>query len=403
MNLDELKERLSAIDAELSDIVDELEAEVPDEPSEDAPEDAPAEEEERASTEALEKRSAELMEERQTIMAEIEKDEAAIAEEKRAMEEVIANKQTKEIEKREEIKMADIEIRNTNEYINAYAEYIKSGDNAECRALLSENASGTVPVPEMVYDIVKTAWEREGIMARVRKAYLKGNIKVGFELSSDGATVHTEGVAVNEENLVLGVVEIPAKSIKKWISISDEALDLSGEAFLRYIYDELTYQIAKKAADELIALIKAAGTASTSTAVGVPAIKVTTAAMDTIAQAVAQLSDDAANPVIMMNKLTWADFKAVQYANGYGADPFEGLPVEFNNTITAYSAATTGVPYVIVGDLEQGALANFPNGEEIQFKFDEMTLATSDLVRIVGRQFVGLGIVAPNAFCKITK
>ena len=135
----------------------------------------------------------------------------------------------------------------------------------------------------------------------------------------------------------------------------------------------------------------------------VPAIKVTTAAMDTIAQAVAQLSDDAANPVIMMNKLTWADFKAVQYANGYGADPFEGLPVEFNNTITAYSAATTGVPYVIVGDLEQGALANFPNGEEITFKFDEMTLATSDLVRIVGRQFVGLGIVAPNAFCKITK
>ena len=403
MNLDELRDRLVAIDAELSDIVDELEAEVPDEPSKDAPEDAPAEDEERASTEALEKRSAELMEERQTIMAEIEKAEAAIAEEKRAMEEVIANKQTKEIEKREETKMTDMEIRNTNEYINAYAEYIKSGDNAECRALLSENGSGTVPVPEMVYDIVKTAWEREGIMARVRKAYLKGNIKVGFELSSDGATVHTEGVAVNEENLVLGVVEIPAKSIKKWISISDEALDLSGEAFLRYIYDELTYQIAKKAADELIALIKAAGTASTSTAVGVPAIKVTTAAMDTIAQAVAQLSDDAANPVIMMNKLTWADFKAVQYANGYGADPFEGLPVEFNNTITAYSAATTGVPYVIVGDLEQGALANFPNGEEIQFKFDEMTLATSDLVRIVGRQFVGLGIVAPNAFCKITK
>ena len=400
MNLDELKERLSAIDAELSDIVDELEAEVPDEPSEDAPEEESAE---RASTEELEKRSADLMEERQTIMAEIEKAEAAIAEEKRAMEEVIANKQTKEIEKREDIKMADIEIRNTNEYINAYAEYIKTGDNAECRALLSENASGTVPVPEMVYEIVKTAWEREGIMARVRKAYLKGNIKVGFELSSDGATIHDEGVAVNEENLVLGVVEIPAKSIKKWVSISDEALDLSGEAFLRYIYDELTYQIAKKAADQLIALIKAAGTASTTTAVAVPAIKVTTVGMDTIAQAVAQLSDDAANPVVMMNKLTWADFKAVQYANGYGADPFEGLPVEFNNTITAYSAATTGVPYVIVGDLEQGALANFPNGEDIQFKFDENTLATSDLVRIIGRQFVGLGIVAPNAFCKVTK
>lgn len=402
MNLDELKERLSAIDAELSDIVDELEAE---EPKEEAPDDVPEEgaEEERESTEALEKRSADLLEERQTIIAEIEKAEAAIAEEKRAMAEVIANTKTKEIEKREETKMADIEIRNTNEYINAYAEYLKTGDATECRSLLSENGSGTVPVPEMVYDIVKTAWDREGIISRVKKAYLKGNIKVGFELSSDGATVHTEGQAVNEENLVLGTVTITPKSIKKWVAISDEALDLSGEAFLRYIYDELAYQIAKKAADELIALIQAAGTASTSTAVGVPAITVKTASMDTIAQAVAQLSDDAANPVIMMNKLTWADFKAVQYANGYGADPFEGLPVEFNNTITAYSAATTGVPYVIVGDLEQGALANFPNGEEITFKFDEMTLATSDLVRIIGREFVGLGVVAPKAFCKITK
>ena len=406
MTLEELKERLSAIDAELSDIVDELE-DIPEEkpeaePTEDAPEEE-SPEEGRASTEELEKRSAELMEERQTILAEIEKAEAAIAEEKRAMAEVIANKETKEVEKREDIKMSDMEMRNTKEYINAYAEYLKNGDDAECRSLLSENGSGTVPVPEMVYDIVKTAWEREGIISRVKKAYIKGNLKVGFEISADGAVVHTEGVQVSEENLVLGTVQIVPKAIKKIVRISDEALDLTGEFFIQYLYDELTYQIAKKAADELVAAIKACGTVSTTTSVAVPAIKVTSVGMDTVAQAIAQLSDDAANPVVMMNKLTWAEFKKVQYANGYGADPFEGLPVEFNNTITAFSAATTGVPYVIVGDLEQGALANFPNGEEITFKYDEMTDADYDLVRIIGREFIGLGVVAPNAFCKITK
>ena len=58
---------------------------------------------------------------------------------------------------------------------------------------------------------------------------------------------------------------------------------------------------------------------------------------------------------------------------------------------------------VVVGDLDQGALANFPNGEEITFKYDDMTLATSDLVRVIGRQFVGLGVVAPDAFVKIQK
>ena len=385
MNLEELKAKVEAIDGELTEIRAQL-----DEPE--------------TATEELETRSNELIEERATVMAEIEKAEAAIAEEKRAMEDVIANKEVIELEKREDTKMTDMEIRNTNEYINAFAEYIKSGEDAECRSLLTENASGTIPVPELVYDIVKTAWERDGITARVRKAYVQGNLKVGFEISGTDATVHTEGSgAVTEETLVLGTVELIPKAIKKWISISDEALDLRGEAFLRYIYDELTYRIAKKAADELISKIKACGTVSTTTQVGVPTITSTTVGVGLVAQAMAQLSDEAANPVVMMNKATWGTFKAAQYANGFDVDPFEGLPVVFNNTITSFSAATTGVPYAIVGDLEQGALMNFPNGEGIDFKVDDLSQAEYDMVRIIGREFVGIGVVAPNAFVKITK
>ena len=384
MNLEELKTKLEACDVSLAELREKL----------DDPE---------VETEELEARSAELLEERAGITAEIEKAEAAIAEEKRAMEDVITQTETKEIEKREEPKMADMEIRNTKEYIDAYAEYIKSGEDAECRALLSENASGTVPVPELVYDIVKTAWEKDGIVSRVKKAYIKGNLKVGFEISGSDATVHTEGVAVTEETLVLGTVNIVPKSIKKWVSISDEALDLSGEAFLQYIYDELAYKIAKKAADELIAKINACGTVSTTTCVGVPKVASTTVGVGLVASAMGQLSDEAANPVVMMNKATWAQFKAAQYSGGFDVDPFEGLPVVFNNSIASFTAATTGVTYAIVGDLEQGALMNFPNGEGIDFKFDEMTQAEYDLVRIIGREFVGIGVVAPDAFVKIVK
>ena len=295
------------------------------------------------------------------------------------------------------------EIRNSAEYINAYANYIKTEDPTECRALLSENGSGTIPVPELVYDIVKTAWEREGIMSRVRKAYIRGNLKVGFEISSSEAALHTEGVAVDEESLVLGTVNLIPQSIKKWISISDEAMDLSGEAFLRYIYDELAYRIAKKAADTLVAQIIACGTVSTTTCPGVPAITEATVGVGTIAKAMAALSDEAANPVAMMNKLTWGALKNAQAGASYAYDPFEGIPVVFNNTIKAYSAASTGDTYIIVGDLGHGALANFPNGEEITFKYDEMTLATQDLVRVIGREFVALGVVAPDAFVKVKK
>ena len=266
--------------------------------------------------------------------------------------------------------MDNMEIRNSKEYIDAYAEFVKHGDDSECRALLTENVSGSVPVPELVYDVVKTAWEREGIMSLVRKTYLKGNLKVGFEVDADPAVIHTEGQnAPTEEKLWLGVIELVPQSIKKWITISDEVYDLRGSEFLSFIYDELTYRIAKKAADELIAKIQACGTVSTATMVGVPAITANSIGMATIATALANLSDEASNPVIMMNKLTYSAFKSVQYANGYGADPFEGLRVLYNDTIKAFSVATTGDTYVIVGDLGQGALANFPNGEAIDFKF----------------------------------
>lgn len=333
------------------------------------------------------------------IKAEIETRRAKIADVVKGAGNVIT-------ERSEEPKM---EVRNTPEYVNAYAEYIKTGKADEVRALTSTNdttpnGTGTVPVPDFVYDVVKTAWEKEGIMSLVRKSYLKGNLKVGFEISSSDAAVHAEGAsAVSEESLVLGTVTLTPQSIKKWISISDEVLDLRGEAFLRYIYDELAYRIAKKAADQLIANIEACGTVSTTTCPGIPKLKVTTASLGTIASAMAMLSDEAANPVVMMNKQTWGSFKALQASGNYGYDPFEGLPVLFNNTIAAYSAASSGVTYAIVGDLGHGALANFPNGEGIEFKFDELTDMTKDLVRVLGREYVGIGVVAPDAFVKITK
>lgn len=306
---------------------------------------------------------------------------------------------------REESKeMTNAEVRNTHEYNVAYANYIKTGNDAECRALLTENVSGTVPVAAYAEGRVRTAWERDGITSRVRKTFMKGNVKIGYEISADGAVVHTEAAnsAVTEESLTLGIVSLVPQSIKKWISISDEVYDLAGEEFLDYIYDELTYRIAKKLADAIIADIEACGTASTGALPAVPKVVSTTITLGLVAQAMAQLSDEAVNPVVMMNKQTWGAFKATQAAGNYGYDPFEGLPVVFNDSISAFSAATTGVTYAIVGDLGVGAQANFPNGDEIEIKFDDKTKMEYDLVRILGREFVGHAVVAPKAFVKIT-
>lgn len=308
-------------------------------------------------------------------------------------------------ENKEANKMTNEEIRDSKAYIDAYAEYIKSGDDAECRALLTENTTnGTVPVPTFVYDTIRTAWEQDGIVKRVRKAYVKGNLKVGFEISGTDAAVHTEGgEAVAEETLVMGIVELVPVSIKKWVSFSDEIMDLRGEAFLKYIYDELAYRIAKKAADGVISAIEACGTVSTTTCPSVASITATTVTMGVVANAVGNLSPEAANGVVMMNKATWAKFKEIQYAGNYPADPFEGLAVEFNSSIASFDAATTGDTWLIVGDLQEGALMNLPNGDGIELKFDDTTLMTYDMIRVLGRSFVASEVVAPNAFCKVTK
>lgn len=346
---------------------------------------------------------------------ELEKEVDALIEEETQIEEQAKNEKdakeleeksskAKEIERKEVRKMNTKELRNSKEYIDAYAEYVKTGKDEELRSLLTENVEGgTIAVPDFVLDEVKTAWEKSDIMSLVRKTYIKGNLKVQFEISGTDAVIHTEGSgAVDEEVLTEGIATITPASIKKWISISDEVMDLTGEAFLKYIYDELTYRIVKKATDYLVGMIAKLPQTATKTSPSAVKIALEPSA-STIATAYGNLSDEASNVSVTMNKLTYAKFKEVQYANNYGVDVFEGFDVKFNNTLPAYDNASVGDVYMIVGDYNHGAIANFPNGENINIKFDELTRKKEDLVEILGREYIGLGVVADKAFTLVTK
>lgn len=294
------------------------------------------------------------------------------------------------------------EVRATKEYVDAFARYLVSENDAEVRSLLTENVSGSVPVPALVDEIIRTAWENNEILSRVRRTNIRGNLKVAFERVATAAGVHTEGQAApSEETLKLGIVTMVPASIKKWIRVSDEAIAMGGEALVRYIYDEVIYQIAKKLADLVIDDIKTAPTVATSVAACVAAI---TAApgVTTVATAFANLSDEATDPVVIMNKLTYAAFKEAQASASYAVDPFEGLPVLFNNSLPAYSAATTGNVYAIVGDLK-GESVNYPEGDGVAIKYDDLSEAEADLVKIVGRQYAAHAVTACGRFTNIKK
>lgn len=304
----------------------------------------------------------------------------------------------------EEKPMSEIEVRNSVEYIDAFAKYLRSGDDRECRALLkTENASGKVPVPVMVDEIVRHAWDNEELLAGVRKTNFRGNLKVAFEKAGDVAYEHTEGsTAPTEEALELGIVTMTPTNIKKWIHITDEDVTMGGEAFVRYIYEELTYQIMKKLAALVVTDITGLQTTNQATSVG--AARITGApSLTVIAEAIANLSDEATNPVIIMNKLTYANFEAARAAGNFNVDPYYGCRVIFNNTLPAYDTATGGTDdYAIVGDLK-GAQVNYPEGEGVAIKWDDLSEAEKDLVKVVGRQYAAHAVTAPFRFTRIKK
>ena len=366
--------------------------------------------------EELEKRSLEIAEETATADSEmletlnaeldaIEERRNALnieIEERKAAAEKVAEGKGKEIESRKEEIMTNMEIRNSKEYIDAFARYIKTGKDTECRALLTENVSGgTIPVPEIVEGTVRAAWENDEIFSRVRKTYVKGNLKVGFEISSSDATIHTEGAAVDEESLVLGIVNLVPATIKKWISVSTEVLAMESEEFLRYIYDELTYRIIKAAADKVVDEIEASPAASSATQVGVPSVT-GTATTASIVAAEGLLSGQASDLVVITTRATAAAVKSAALSAGFAYDPFDGAKVVYTEALDTFAAASTGDTFMIVGDLA-GVQANLPEGEAVKFVFDEYTLAASDLVRVIGRLYAAIEVTGPGMFVKVVK
>lgn len=339
-----------------------------------------------------------LQEEIRSLNAELEARKAAEAK-KAEIRKAVANGAGRTVTK-SEAKM--VEVRNTKEYIEAYARYIKTGRADECRALLTENVSGSLPVPEIVEGFIRTAWERDGILSRIRRTYIRGNLKVPFELVASPAVEHVEGTtAVTEETLTLGIVELIPKNIKKMVKFSDEVMAMGGEEFLRYVYDEVTYQVFKELKAKMIADVTGSPASSDDDEVGVPRVDLAPS-VTTIAKAAAYLSDEAENIVVIMNRLSEAAFLDAMAAGNFSVDPWAGLPRLYTSALPAYSSASANAVYAIVGDLE-GLQANFPEGDDIVLKFDDLTEAEGDLVKVVGRIYAGHDVTGPGRLVNVRK
>ena len=301
--------------------------------------------------------------------------------------------------------MSEKEVRNSREYIEAYANYIKTGNPAECRTvLLSKNApaSGQLPVPDMLEGIIKTAWEKNEFLNRIKKTAFRGNLRVPFELSATGAWKHVEGTTgLTEEEITIGIVTLTPHNIKKLVRFTDECMAMGGEEFIQYIYDEVAYRVLGELVKEIIEYIDDLGTSNTSTAIGIPKVKVAPGVM-TIENACTNLSEEATDLCIVLNRLSEQAFNTAYAGANFAINPWAGLPRVYTSELPAYSSASENDMYALVGDLK-AIQANYPEGEGVIIKWDDLSQAEDDLVKVVGRQYAGFGVTAPGRLVKLTK
>lgn len=348
----------------------------------------------------VEKLSAEVeaLEERK---AQIERE----AEERKALLNEVA-RTSHEVEPMRKEKETMEELRNSKEYIDAYARYIKTGDDRECRELIEKRkggdegvdshlftinaqSNGTLPVPQFVADILH-AELRSDIVDGFRKMRAKGNVSIPVEINAPAAAIHTEGGAeVAEEALEIKNVLLTPITYKKWVGISDEALDvelMDSRSYLEYVFDEITRGIMKAREKQFFTMVKNATTGTSPMAV---TLSVTNRTVADFVNARAELNADARDLVVIIKPAEYTAYRALQLGAQYPIDVFDGMRVIIRDM-------PTGFKY-IVGDL-RGYMENLPNGEEIQFKKDETTLMTSDIVRVLGRLPASVGVVGYSYF-----
>lgn len=330
----------------------------------------------------LEALSAELteIEARKAELLEIE--ERRQEEARKIAEGEISGKSIENSDKEKESMNAEMRA----QMVDALAEYIKGTATPEQRALLTTNATGgTVKVSDIVDDYIWTDWADSPLLSRIRKVSVPGNYSVGYEASATGAVKHTEGAAApSEEVLELAYIQFIAEYFKKWITVSDTVLALKGQAFMDYLLREFGHQLAIALEDAIVAEIEASSlTAAVTNPIDNTAVMA----------GFAQLSDEARNPVVIISKANYAAIMNERTTAGAKIeDPFNGLEVLFNNTVSG----------MLVGDLD-GVVGNFPEGDDFKFIVDDRSLAEKDMVKIVGKILASIHLVRPNGFANVTE
>lgn len=328
---------------------------------------------------------------------------------------------TKIEERKEQISNMENNVLKTKEYNQIYADFIRGKvDEKEVRSFLEARALATttqyVPVPELMQGYVETAWYTYGKFSRlVSETFEPAILKIPVEVSADGAVWHDEGgEAPQEETIEFGQIILQPKMIKKWISLTDELMAMSADDFLRYISDELVYRV-------ILALDEAIISRTDTYGQGVIGIVGNDLTEKVSAEIGFNVINEALANLVTFEDLTIAMNPATFFNNFMGLTDMVGSPifrvvhdnenrpqyylsghrVEFTQALPAYADAEAGDTYAVIGNFRRGYRLNYPQGRNVITLVDPYTLATEDLVRMIGRLYVAGNVVKPKHFAEL--
>lgn len=379
---------------------------------------------EEKRTEEVVETTEEIKEEaNEEVREEVVVEETTTDEVKEEVEEVRNEESTKE-EENVQVKGEERQMNTNFEKVEARSEDIKSWRNYVMNGMVEERAGlkstdAGVPVPTIFQSYIETAWDKVDLLDEVTKSTIKGIFKVSHEVSATEAGYHVEGAAApTEESLVLATTSLIPMMIKKWISVTDELQAMTDDEFMRYVADEVVYQVLKALQSKMLVGV-GQGSGSNEGVVGIASASltesITSALTFNFGNEALAVVDGGDSPLVVMNRETF--FKNVMGLMDTAGRPIyniamdnagkpqyfvNGLRVKFNASIPAYDTAEAGQPWAIVGDFKAYRL-NMPMGENVATLFDPYTLATEDKARMIGKIFAAGNVVRAKALAKLVK
>jgi len=320
--------------------------------------------------------------------------------------------------------MENVNVLNSKEYEQLYADYIRGKvDEKEVRSFLQTRDGNAnlstqtqyVPIPEVMQGYVETAWYTYGKFSRlVSETFEPAIFKIPVEVSATGANWHDEnGEAVSQEEITFGQIVLQPKMIKKYIALTDELMAMSATDFMRYISDELVYRV-------ILALDEAIINRTDDNGLGVIGIVGNDLTEEYTGEFGFNVINEAIAGLVTFDDLTIAMNPATFYKNFMGMTDQMGMPifrvvhdnenkpqyylsghrVEFTQALPPLDEAGSDT-YAVIGNFRRGYRLNYPQGRSVITLVDPYTLATEDIVRMIGRLYVAGNVVKPKHFVEL--